>query len=111
MRIEKARGFLVFDIETLPDKQYKNSLLGDICYVSVCDAQGAWGEPCQDLTQFFIDKIFTPNNDRKIIYAHNGFRFDYKRLSLKRLAEDGYNGKIIKAKINSTKLSHFSRRL
>ena len=103
MRLEKARGFLVFDIETLPDKQYKNALLGDICYVSVCDMSGAWGEPCQDLTQFFIDKILTARNDRKIIYAHNGFRFDYKRLSLKRLSEEGYNGKIIKDKAHNYK--------
>ncbi len=102
-KVKKSVNFITFDIETLPDKNYKNALYGDTCYISYCDKNGAYGIASNDLTQFFIDRILIPENDKSIIYAHNGFGFDYKRLDIRRLAEYGYTGKIVRDKNNNYK--------
>lgn len=97
------KKFLVIDIETLPDKKYKNALIGDCCYVSWCDENGVYGKECYELTEFFLENILIEKYDGYIVYAHNGFGFDYKRLSLKILAENLFEGKIIKDKSHNYK--------
>jgi hypothetical protein len=103
MKQKTSKGFVVFDIETLPDKKHNNALLGDCCYISYCDRDGVRGFPSTDLTAFFLNTLLTEQYASHIIYAHNGFRFDYKRLSLRRLAEAGFTGKIIKDKAHNYK--------
>jgi len=103
MKQKKTTGFVVFDIETLPDKKHHNGLLGDCCYISFCDSQGVQGFPLSDLTDFFLSTLLTEQYADHIIYAHNGFRFDYKRLSLLRLAQAGFTGQIIKDKAHNYK--------
>ncbi len=97
------KKFIVFDIETLPDMKYKTALLGNICYVTWADERGVHGRDCSDLTDFFINELLTEKYDNHIIYAHNGFRFDYKRLNIKTLACSGFTGKIIKDKAHNYK--------
>ena len=99
----KVKGYITFDIETLPDKKTGSALLGEPCYITKCDENGVTGFEESDLTGWMLHHIFKPDHHGKIIYAHNGFRFDYKHLSLSRLADLGFYGEIIADKNNNYK--------
>lgn len=96
------RQYITFDIETV-DQNGVSDLLGEPVFVSWCRWGEAYGQPCTDLTDWFLQYIFTPEQSGWLIYAHNAMKFDYQRLDWLRLAELGFTGEFLTGKNSGLK--------
>lgn len=82
--------YITVDIETGKDKKYNSALLGEPVYISWCENGNGFGEKSNDLTLWLIDRFLIASKTGYIMYAHNGFGFDMKRIDWKLLIEYGY---------------------
>lgn len=87
--------FLTMDIETGVDSEYNSALLGDPVYISWCDEGKGYGVKSNDLTHWLINYFLDIKYSGYILYAHNGFRFDFKRVDWIRIANLGFKADII----------------
>ena len=83
---DKDMRYVTVDIETR-DKRGVSDLLGDTVYITWCAEAEGHGIVSDDLTGWLLHHFLIPEHDGEILYAHNGFRFDFKRLDWRRLAE------------------------
>jgi len=83
---DREMRYVTVDIETR-DKNGVSDLLGDTVYITWCIDGHGYGLVSDDLTGWLLHEFLTPEHDGEILYAHNGFRFDFKRIDWERLAE------------------------
>lgn len=89
-RKETGRDYITVDIETNKDKQYGSALLGEPVFISWCEFGRGYGEKSNDLTFWLIDRFLCEKYNGFILYAHNGFGFDFKRIDWMLLIEYGF---------------------
>lgn len=77
------------DIETR-DPEKVSDLLGDCVYISWCDATGAYGEANTNLSGWLMRVFLVVEKAEQILYIHNGFRFDLKRMDWGDIARAGF---------------------
>lgn len=79
---------MTVDIET--DSRNGSPLLGEPNYISWCDRGAGYGIKSDNLTKWLIEYFLIKHRDRWILYAHNAFNFDFKRINWEWLAELGF---------------------
>jgi len=91
------------DIETDTDKRYGSALLGEPNFISWCDNGVGWGVKSQDLTEWLLKHFLQDKFNGYILYAHNGFGFDFKRVKWDVLADKGFTADFLNGKDGSIK--------
>lgn len=93
--LENDTKYMVVDIETKEDETYGTALLGEPNYISWCIDGEGFGKQSDNLTAWLISYFLQPKYEGWILYAHNGFRFDFFRINYEWLADLGYNAEFL----------------
>lgn len=96
------------DIETRDPNQISD-LLGDCVYISWCDERGAFGEANTNLSGWLMREFLVPHKEGHILYVHNGFRFDLKRMDWGEIARAGFTAHFMNDKDLNIKGIRFTR--
>lgn len=100
---EVENGFLTVDIETGIDTKYKSPLLGETIYISWCVDGKGYGQKWNDLTMWMVNHFLIQEYAGFILYAHNAFGFDMKRIDFQLLIEYGFTCEFLTGRDNSIK--------
>ncbi|MBX6362061.1 MAG: hypothetical protein IRZ03_18565, partial [Acidobacterium ailaaui] len=90
-------NYMTVDIETAKDSAYGSTLLGDAVYISWCENGEGYGIAESDLTRWLLERFLIPEKNEWILYAHNGFGFDFKRIDFSCLVCHGFRIRFIAA--------------
>lgn len=100
---ENQVDYIVVDIETKKDDLEGNPLLGEPNYISWCIDGEGFGKASDNLTAWMVSYFLQAEYSGWILYAHNGFRFDFFRVNWEWLAHLGYTAEYLTGKDGSIK--------
>lgn len=95
------KEYMTADIET--DSRNGSALLGEPVYISWCVNGVGYGEKNSDFTKWLVENFLNFKYNGWILYMHNGFGFDYKRINWKMIAKLGYTADFLSGNDGSIK--------
>jgi len=101
-------SYMTADIEAV-DPNGVSDLLGDTVFIAWCIGGVGYGAASIDLTGWLLTHFLIESKNEWILYMHNAFGFDFKRVDFERLANQGITGSFLAGNDGRIKMITFRK--